>query len=386
MASQTLLEVTRTGRCFLVGLNRPEKRNCVNSELARLLYSAFKQFEKDSESSVLVLHGRGGNFCSGFDLAEAAKFDEASLAPMGPSRLRLSKPSVAAISGYAVAGGLELALLCDLRVVEASATLGVFCRRFGVPLIDGGTVRLPALIGLSRALDLILTGRPVGAREAAEMGLANRVCPDGQALQTAVALAEEIASFPQACARADRASAVAAAYFNCGSSTNDRNNADGLLSRLAAEFTGGERVLAEAATGAAGFVRDGRGRGGRAEQPKLLRTEAKLLALTPTGTANRRRPLRLTAEAKLPSSVGINLETTRQLHRMSERKAVIKNADISTSRKDIAAYIKKEFDKKYNPTWHCIVGRNFGSYVTHETKHFIYFYLGQVAILLFKSG
>ncbi|PAA58051.1 hypothetical protein BOX15_Mlig030992g1, partial [Macrostomum lignano] len=279
MASQTLLEVTRTGRCFLVGLNRPEKRNCVNSELARLLYSAFKQFEKDSESSVLVLHGRGGNFCSGFDLAEAAKFgaaengvrphfgpvatDEASLAPMGPSRLRLSKPSVAAISGYAVAGGLELALLCDLRVVEASATLGVFCRRFGVPLIDGGTVRLPALIGLSRALDLILTGRPVGAREAAEMGLANRVCPDGQALQTAVALAEEIASFPQACARADRASAVAAAYFNCGSSTNDRNNADGLLSRLAAEFTGGERVLAEAAAGTAGFVRDGRGRGGR---------------------------------------------------------------------------------------------------------------------------
>ncbi|KAH3859815.1 hypothetical protein DPMN_102637 [Dreissena polymorpha] len=170
-----------------IGINRPEKRNAVNQETAVELVDAFKHFENDHESKVAVLHGKGGNFCAGFDLSALASSNEEDLlkfgasenAPMGPSRMCFSKPVIAAVDGYAVAGGLELALLCDLRVMEETAVMGVFCRRFGVPLIDGGTVRLPKLIGLSRAMDLILTGRSVSGKEAFEMGLANRLCTTG---------------------------------------------------------------------------------------------------------------------------------------------------------------------------------------------------------------
>ncbi|XP_072547495.1 enoyl-CoA hydratase EchA19 [Salminus brasiliensis] len=206
----------KKGTVVTVGINRPDARNAVNRETAQRLTKELSDFDQDDTLSVAVLHGIGGHFCAGLDLKELSQ-EAASVkveqdvvkypGPMGPSRMRLSKPLIAAVSGYAVAGGLELALLADLRVVEESAIMGVFCRRFGVPLIDGGTVRLPALIGLSRAMDLILTGRPVGAQEALAFGLANRVVPDGQALQAAVELAEQISSFPQLCLRADRNSA-----------------------------------------------------------------------------------------------------------------------------------------------------------------------------------
>ncbi|CAJ1082422.1 probable enoyl-CoA hydratase [Xyrichtys novacula] len=219
-AGQTVV-TERRGRVVTVGINRPEVRNAVNQETARRLLEELEAFDRDPDLNVAVLHGEGGNFCAGYDLKELANHT-ASLkleqdvtkgpGPLGPSRLELSKPLIAAVSGFAVAGGLELAVLADLRVVEESAVMGVFCRRFGVPLIDGGTVRLPRLIGLSRALDLILTGRPVGAQEALAYGLANRIVPDGQALQAAVQLAEEISSFPQQCLRADRSSAMYSCY------------------------------------------------------------------------------------------------------------------------------------------------------------------------------
>ncbi|XP_076617680.1 enoyl-CoA hydratase EchA19 [Chaetodon auriga] len=219
-AGQTVVTVRR-GSVVTVGINRPEVRNAVNQETARRLLEELEAFDSDPDLNVAVLHGKGGNFCAGYDLKELANHT-ASLkleqdvtkgpGPMGPSRLELSKPLIAAVSGFAVAGGLELALLADLRVVEESAIMGVFCRRFGVPLIDGGTVRLPHLIGLSRALDLILTGRPIGAQEALAYGVANRVVPDGQALQEALQLAEQISAFPQQCLRADRSSAIYSCY------------------------------------------------------------------------------------------------------------------------------------------------------------------------------
>jgi enoyl-CoA hydratase len=193
-------------------ISRPEVKNAVNRETAELLVAAFREFEDDADARVAVLYGDHGTFCAGADLKAIAagqsnrtEFDGDG--PMGPSRMALGKPVIAAISGYAVAGGLELALWCDLRVVEEDAILGVFCRRWGIPLIDGGTVRLPRLIGLSRALDLILTGRPVGAQEALSMGLANRVVAAGTALQEAIKLAQVIAAFPQVCMRGDRRSA-----------------------------------------------------------------------------------------------------------------------------------------------------------------------------------
>ncbi|KAM3593721.1 uncharacterized protein V6R79_020007 [Siganus canaliculatus] len=211
----------RRGAVVTVAINRPEVRNAVNQETARRLFEELQAFDSDPDLNVAVLHGQGGNFCAGYDLKELANHTDflkleqdvtKGPAPMGPSRLELSKPLIAAVSGYAVAGGLELALLADMRVVEESAVMGVFCRRFGVPLIDGGTVRLPRLIGLSRALDLILTGRPIGAQEALAYGLANRVVPDGQALQSALQLAEQISAFPQLCLRADRSSAMHGCY------------------------------------------------------------------------------------------------------------------------------------------------------------------------------
>ena len=205
------------GPVATISLYRPERRNAVDGATASALRVAFERFEADSELRVAVFTGDGGHFCAGADLAalgdparrNAIQPDGGGPGPMGPTRMMFAKPVIAAIEGYAVAGGLELALMCDLRVAARSACFGVFCRRWGVPLIDGGTVRLPRLIGMGRALDLILTGRAVGADEALAMGLANRVVDDGQALAAALALARQIAGFPQGCLRADRASAFA---------------------------------------------------------------------------------------------------------------------------------------------------------------------------------
>lgn len=206
--------VETNGRVCTIMINRPEARNAVNRKTADMLADAFRAFDRDDELYVAVLYGVGGNFCAGADLKAVSKLDEGKAnrleydmtkdGPMGPSRMKLSKPVIAAISGYAVAGGLELALWCDLRVMEKDAVLGVFCRRFGVPLIDGGTQRLPRLIGMSRALDLILTGRPVTADEALAMGLVNRVVETGKAREEAEKLAAQIAEFPQVCMRSDR--------------------------------------------------------------------------------------------------------------------------------------------------------------------------------------
>jgi enoyl-CoA hydratase len=204
--------IERSGPVTTVILSRPEVRNAVDRQTAEALAEAFKAFDAAPDALVGVLFGDHGHFCAGADLKAIAsgagnRVEPTGDGPMGPSRLLLSKPVIGAMAGYAVAGGLELALWCDLRVMEEDATLGVFCRRWGVPLIDGGTIRLPRLIGLSRALDLILTGRPVGAEEALAMGLVNRVAPRGQARQVAEALANELARFPQMCLRQDRLSA-----------------------------------------------------------------------------------------------------------------------------------------------------------------------------------
>ncbi|MCA2220669.1 crotonase/enoyl-CoA hydratase family protein [Nonomuraea aurantiaca] len=202
------VRMEREGQVTTVILSRPEVRNAVDRKSADALVDAFRAFE-ESDAAVAVLWGEGGTFCSGADLKTLDNHvGEDGDGPMGPTRMRLSKPVVAAVAGHAVAGGLELALWCDLRVAEEDAVFGVFCRRFGVPLIDGGTVRLPRLIGASRAMDLILAGRPVGAREAYEMGLANRVVPTGTARRQAEELAREIAGFPQTCLRGDRLSAL----------------------------------------------------------------------------------------------------------------------------------------------------------------------------------
>jgi enoyl-CoA hydratase len=205
------IRVERQEAVTTVIIDRPERRNAVDGPAARELAQAFRDVERDERTRAAVLWGAGGTFCAGADLkslsADGTRIQPTGDGPMGPTRMALSKPVIAAVSGYAVAGGLELALWCDLRVMEETATFGVFCRRWGVPLVDGGTIRLPRLIGLSRALDLILTGRPVGAREALEIGLANRVVPEGQARAAAEALAREIAAFPPRCVLSDRRSA-----------------------------------------------------------------------------------------------------------------------------------------------------------------------------------
>ena len=239
----------RDGPVTTVVLDRPEARNAVDREHAEALADAFRAFDADEDALVAVLWGAGGTFCAGADLKRLDNRTEPDGdGPMGPTRLALSKPVIAAVAGHAVAGGLELALWCDLRVVEEDAVLGVFCRRWGVPLIDGGTVRLPRLVGLSHALDLILTGRAVGAEEALRIGLANRVVPAGAGRAAAEALARELAAFPQACLRADRRSAV-----------------DGLGLPLEEAFrrelAGGVEVLPEAAEGARRFA-SGEGRHG----------------------------------------------------------------------------------------------------------------------------
>lgn len=247
--------VRRRGAVTVVTLDRPAKRNAVDTPHARALTEAFEEFEADDEAAVAVLHGTGGVFCAGADLGAVAAGEVEVGAPgegpagMGPTRLLLSKPVIAAVEGYAVAGGLELALWCDLRVADPGATFGVLCRRWGVPLIDGGTVRLPRLIGLSHALDLILTGREVGAEEAQRIGLANRVSAPGAALAEAVALAEQLAAFPQTCLRHDRLST----YEQHGLPLDDA---------LAVEWRHGlESLAADTLDGAARFV-GGAGRHG----------------------------------------------------------------------------------------------------------------------------
>ena len=252
------VRVEKNGPLTTVILSRPEVRNAVDEATAEALANAFRAFDADDEAKVGVFLGEGGTFCAGADLKAIAegrlpRLEPEGDAPMGPSRMVLSKPVIAAISGHAVAGGLELALWCDLRVVEEDAVLGVFCRRWGVPLIDGGTVRLPRLIGLSRALDLILTGRPVSAQEALGMGLVNRVVPRGNAREAAEQLARELAAFPQACMNADRRSAYA-------------QSALPLQEALLQEFQGGVQVLeSESVPGATRFAR-GAGRHGRFEE------------------------------------------------------------------------------------------------------------------------
>jgi len=239
----------RFGPVTTVVLDRPEARNAVDREHAEALADAFRAFDADDEALAAVLWGAGGTFCAGADLKRMDnRVEPDGDGPMGPTRLTLSKPVIAAVSGHAVAGGLELALWCDLRVVEEDAVLGVFCRRWGVPLIDGGTVRLPRLVGLSHALDLILTGRPVDAGEALRIGLANRIVPGGQARAAAEQLARELAAFPQACLRADRRSAL-------------EGLGEPLETALGREFAGGAEVLAEAAEGARRFA-SGEGRHG----------------------------------------------------------------------------------------------------------------------------
>jgi enoyl-CoA hydratase len=216
------VEIERTPPITTVVLARPDVRNAIDRDTAQALADAFRAFETDDEAHVAVLAGANGQFCAGADLKAIAsgrpnRLEPDGDGPLGPTRMALDKPVVAAIAGHAVAGGLELALWCDLRVAEEDAVLGVFCRRFGVPLIDGGTVRLPRLIGLGRALDLVLTGRPVSAREALAMGLVDRVVPSGTARAAAEALAREIAAFPQTCMRSDRRSV----YANLGAPTSE---------------------------------------------------------------------------------------------------------------------------------------------------------------------
>ena len=223
------VHATHDGPVTVVTLDRPDVRNAVDADTARALYDAFVAFEADTQARVAVFHGANGHFCAGWDLQSGARAlaqspqaaghlvealafdpqDHQPRAPMGPTRLALSKPVIAAVSGAAVAGGMELALWCDMRVMDEDAYFGVYCRRFGVPLIDGGTVRLPRLIGMGHAMDLILTGRKVEADEALRMGLCNRVVATGSALDAALVLAAQLAAFPQTTLLADRASAYA---------------------------------------------------------------------------------------------------------------------------------------------------------------------------------
>ncbi|MDU9415118.1 crotonase/enoyl-CoA hydratase family protein [Pseudomonas sp. zfem005] len=252
------IRVEKNGPVTTLIIDRPQVRNAVDRPTAEALADALRTFEADDAARVAVLTGAGGTFCAGADLAAVAEDGERRNrlevdgdGPMGPSRMQLAKPLIAAIEGYAVAGGLELALLADMRVMAEDAVCGVFCRRFGVPLIDGGTVRLPRIVGQGRALDLILTGRPVQAEEALAMGLANRVVPSGTAREEAERLALQIAAFPQRCMLADRASAYAQWQLPFDAA-------------IANEFEGGLEVIhsGETRTGAQAFS-GGKGRHGQ---------------------------------------------------------------------------------------------------------------------------
>lgn len=264
-----LVKTTANG-ITTITINRAHRKNAVDGPTARLLRDAFVAFENDSTQKVCVFHGDNGTFCAGFDLHEVAKLHESgdnyqgprvgahervqgrNIGPMGPSRMQIAKPVIAAVTGYAVAGGLELSLLADIRVAEENTIFGVFCRRFGVPLIDGGTVRLQAIVGLGRALDMILTGRPVGAQEALTMGLANRVVPQGKALEEAYKIAESLVQFPQLCMNTDRTSCYYSAY-----------NATSFEDALSQEYDAGAKVISsESVAGAARFSK-GEGRHGK---------------------------------------------------------------------------------------------------------------------------
>jgi enoyl-CoA hydratase len=247
------VRVERSGPVYTVLLSRPERRNAVDGHTAFALAEAFREFDADDEASVAVLHGEGAVFCAGADLLAAGtdagnRVAADGAGPMGPTRMRLGKPVIAAVAGYAVAGGLELALWCDLRVAEETAVFGVFCRRWGVPLIDGGTVRLPRIVGVGRAMDMVLTGRPVSAAEALSMGLVNRVVADGTSRVAAEELARELAAFPQRCLREDRLSLL---------------EGEGLEepAALANEFAHGLRSLEEVQAGLERY-RSGAGRHG----------------------------------------------------------------------------------------------------------------------------
>ncbi len=251
----------RVGSILRVSLNRPERRNAVDRETADALYRAFREFDEDDALHVAVLDGRGGQFCAGADLKALAagqgnRVEADGAGPMGPTRMRLRKPVIAAVEGHAVAGGLELALWCDLRVAAEDAVFGVYCRRFGVPLIDGGTVRLARLIGQSRAMDMILTGRAVAAPEALSFGLVNRMVAPGEARAAATALAREIAELPQTCLRNDRASLLSQWGLDEGAALHE-------------EFRQGMQTLrsGESEAGARQFS-EGAGRHGRELKPK----------------------------------------------------------------------------------------------------------------------
>lgn len=246
------VEISHAGPVVTIAIDRPEARNAVDPPTAALLFEAFEAADRDDAVLAIVLTGAGGHFCAGADLkavGSGARFEHAAHGPMGPSRMALRKPLIAAVEGYAVAGGLELALLADLRVASATAVFGVFCRRWGVPLIDGGTVRLPRIVGQGRAMDMILTGRAVGAEEAFAWGLANRLAPAGGALQAAQTLAAEIARFPQVCLRGDRESAFAGWSMD-------------LDAALRAEAERGRAALSAEAQGGAQRFAAGRGRSG----------------------------------------------------------------------------------------------------------------------------
>eukprot|EP00602_Paraphysomonas_sp_CaronLab_P006462 CAMPEP_0185034676 /NCGR_PEP_ID=MMETSP1103-20130426/24766_1 /TAXON_ID=36769 /ORGANISM="Paraphysomonas bandaiensis, Strain Caron Lab Isolate" /LENGTH=386 /DNA_ID=CAMNT_0027571425 /DNA_START=171 /DNA_END=1331 /DNA_ORIENTATION=+ len=261
------IKVVRIGRVVVVTINRESKRNAVDETTAAELLQAFENIDTDSSVDAAVLTGEGGTFCSGYDLkylsspeghggvprseSRAKPFERSG--PMGPTRMQLSKPVIAAVEGHAVAGGLELALWCDIRISSASSVFGVFCRRWGVPLVDGGTVRLPRLIGHSRAMDMVLTGRAVGSEEALHIGLVNRVVPQGQALAAALEYAQDLSRYPQLCLRKDRD----ALLRQWGMSADDA---------LSMEASEGETpvVIEEAVKGAGVFAR-GKGRGGDAE-------------------------------------------------------------------------------------------------------------------------
>ena len=250
----------------VITINREKRRNAVNAATATKLYNAIVAYEEDPKAKVAILRGANGTFCAGYDLhtigdagnstslssnSPSLDANERSRGPMGPSRLRVKKPIIAAVSGYAVAGGLELSLLCDFRVAEEDAVFGVFCRRWGVPLIDGGTVRLQAVVGLGRAQDMILTGRPVDAKEALSMGLANRVVPKGKSLDEAMKIAQQLLKFPWRCMNADRLSCYNAAF-----------DTQSMEEALKFEFDNGLPVVgAESVAGASRFSK-GAGRGG----------------------------------------------------------------------------------------------------------------------------
>ena len=262
------VRIERQGKVATVIHSRPEARNAMDPDSAVALTQAFQELDADPQTAAIVFWGEGGAFCAGWDLKYAQAFTDAARfqseivdglafpegdappprGPMGPSRLEMNKPLIAAVEGPAVAGGMELALWCDMRVMERSAYMGVYCRRWGVPLIDGGTVRLPRIVGHGRAMDLILTGRRIDAEECLSFGLANRLCEDGAALETALALADEIARFPQACMRADRMSAI-------------RQWSRDPAAALAGEWESAETFRSEGIEGAGRFA-SGKGRAG----------------------------------------------------------------------------------------------------------------------------